>query len=116
MATKLRSLRRGGALTRSEKKESAPLQIVVLGFDDLKFENEIAGELKRLRGTEVVRLVDAVVVAKSKTGELVPTKAGELSQGESAKFGAVVGALVGLDDGDQGRDPSIETEEVQGFG
>ena len=62
---------------------------MVVGFDDLKFETEIAAELKRLRNLEVVRLVDAVVVSKSKSGELVPIKAGELSQEDSAKFGAV---------------------------
>ena len=41
------------------------MQIVVLGFDDLKFEDQILGELRRLRSLEVVRLVDAVIVTKS---------------------------------------------------
>jgi hypothetical protein len=115
MPSKVRALRRGGALTRSEKTESGPLQILVVGFNDLKLESEIAAELKRLRSVEVVRLVDVVVVAKSKNGELVPVKAGELSQGESAKFGAIVGALVGLDDDDQPGAPSEDTGEVLGF-
>jgi hypothetical protein len=53
---------------------------VVVGFAELKFGTEIAAELKRLRNLEVVRLVDSVVVSKSKGGELVPIKAGELSQ------------------------------------
>jgi hypothetical protein len=88
---------------------------LVVGFNDLKLESEIAAELKRLRSVEVVRLVDVVVVAKSKNGELVPVKAGELSQGESAKFGAIVGALVGLDDDDQPGAPSEDTGEVLGF-
>jgi hypothetical protein len=52
MPSKVRALRRGGALTRSEKKQTGPLQIVVVGFDDLKLESEIAGELKRLRNLE----------------------------------------------------------------
>ncbi len=115
MPNKIRALKRGGALSRSEKKESGPLQIVVVGFDDLKFETEIAAELKRLRNLEVVRLVDAVVVSKSKSGELVPIKAGELSQEDSAKFGAVIGTLVGLDGAGQGDEPTDEPEKVKGF-
>jgi hypothetical protein len=115
MASKIRALKRGGALSRSEKKESGPLQIVVVGFDDLKFETEIAAELKRLRSLEVVRLVDAVVVSKSKGGELVPIKAGELSQEDSAKFGTIIGALVGLDGDGQADEQGDEPEKVMGF-
>jgi signal transduction histidine kinase len=36
MPSKLRALRRGTALTRAEQKELGPVQIVALGFDDLK--------------------------------------------------------------------------------
>jgi hypothetical protein len=43
MPSKLQALRRGTALTRAERKELGPVQIVVLGFDDLKFEDEIVG-------------------------------------------------------------------------
>ena len=88
---------------------------MVVGFDDLKFESEIAGELKRLRSLEIVRLVDVVVVAKSKGGELVPVKAGELSQEDSAQFGAIVGALVGLEDGEQGEENGDNAGNVLGF-
>jgi len=115
MPSKVRALRRGGALTRSERKETGPLQIVVVGFEDLKFESEIAGELKRLRNLEIVRLVDAVVVTKSKGGELVPVKAGELSQEESAQFGAILGSLVGLDGDEQGGGTGEGSGEVMGF-
>ena len=37
MPSKMRALRRGTALTRSEKKQIGPVQIVVLGFDNLQF-------------------------------------------------------------------------------
>jgi hypothetical protein len=115
MPSKVRALRRGGALTRAEKKETGPLQIVVVGFDDLKFETEIAGELNRLRNLEIVRLIDVVVVAKSKSGELIPVKAGELSQEDSAQFGGVLGALVGLDDDEEDVDTGDDADEVLGF-
>ena len=81
MASKVRALRRGGTLTRSEKKETGPSTSRMIAFDDLKSESEIAGELKRLRSLEIVRLVDVVVVAKSKGGGLVPVKAGALEPG-----------------------------------
>ncbi len=97
------------------KEGDWPLHIVVVGFDDLKSESEIAGELKRLRSLEIVRLVDVVVVAKSKGGGLVPVKAGALSQGDSAQFGASVGALVGLEDGEQGAEDGDNAGDVLGF-
>jgi hypothetical protein len=42
---KIPALHRGVALSRSERKEIGPIQIVVLGFDDLNFEGEILPEL-----------------------------------------------------------------------
>ena len=105
MPGKVRALRRGGALSRSEKKETGPLQIVVVGFDELKFQGDIIAELKRLRSLEIVRLVDMVIVTKSKGGELVPVKAGELSQDEAAQFGTIVGAFVELEGDEQDDDP-----------
>jgi hypothetical protein len=45
MPSKVRALRRGGALSRSEKKETGPVQIVVVGFDNVKFESDIVAEL-----------------------------------------------------------------------
>jgi uncharacterized membrane protein len=71
------------------------VQIVVLGFDDLKFEDEIIGELRRLRSLEVVRLVDAVIVTKSNSGELVQVKVSDPTQ-EFSQLGTIAGALVGL--------------------
>jgi hypothetical protein len=115
MSGKVRALRRGGALSRSEKKETGPVQIVVVGFDNVKFESDIVAELRRLRNLEIVRLVDVVIVAKSKGGDLVPIKAGELSQEESAQFGAIVGALVGLDGDEHGTEPGEGPTEVHGF-
>ena len=71
------------------------MQIVVLGFDDLKFEDQILGELRRLRSLEVVRLVDAVIVTKSNSGELVQVKVSDPTQ-EFSQLGAIAGARVGV--------------------
>jgi hypothetical protein len=116
MPSKVRALRRGGALSRSEKKETGPLQIVVVGFDELKFEGDIIAELKRLRTLEIVRLVDMVIVAKSKGGELVPVKAGELSGDEAAQYGSIVGAFLELDgEEDDGDDSGGSAGDALGF-
>ena len=80
MPRKLRVLRRVPALTRAEKKEQGPVQIIVLGFDDLKFGDQVLAELRRLSSLEVVRLVDAVIVSKSRSGELVRVPAADPSQ------------------------------------
>jgi hypothetical protein len=96
MPSRLRALRRGTALTRAEKKEFGPVQIVVVGFDDLSFQGDIFPELRRLRDREIVRLVDMVVVTKSDGGDLVGVKVSDLDQKGSTQFGAIAAALVGL--------------------
>ena len=99
MPKKLPALHRGVALSRSERKQVGPIQIVVLGFEDLKFEGDILPELKRLNDLDVIRLVDMVIVAKSKTGELVGVQADSLSEKESARLGSIAELLVGLTEG-----------------
>jgi hypothetical protein len=96
MPRRIRLLRRGTALTRAEKKEFGPVQIIVVGFHDLSFQGRIFPELRRLRDLEIVRLVDMVVVTKSDAGDLVGVKVSDLDQKESTQFGAIAGALVGL--------------------
>ena len=44
---KIPVLHRGVALSRSERKQVGPVQIVVLGFEDLEFQGNILPELKR---------------------------------------------------------------------
>ena len=85
MPRKTRALRRGTALSRSEKKQVGPVQIVVLGFEDLTFQGDILPELRRLRDLEVIRLVGMVIVAKSDSGELVRVKASDLTEEDSAQ-------------------------------
>ena len=45
---------------------------------------------------DVIRLVDMVVVAKSRSGELVRVQAGGLSDSEVARLGSIAELLVGL--------------------
>jgi hypothetical protein len=41
-------LHRGVALSRSERAQVGPVQIVALGFEDLEFRGDILPELRRL--------------------------------------------------------------------
>ena len=43
-----------------------PVQILVIGFDDPKFTGEILEELSRLKENDVIRLVDLLVVEKTR--------------------------------------------------
>ena len=96
MPKKIPALHRGVALSRSERKQVGPIQIVVLGFEDLKFEGDILPELQRLSDLDVIRLIDMVIVAKSDGGELVRVQAGSPSEKEEKRLGSIAELLVGL--------------------
>jgi uncharacterized membrane protein len=73
-----------------------PVQLMVLGFSDPQAHGAIAAELQRLRDNDTVRVADALVVAKSESGETAALEASQLTGDESAEYGAMVGALIGL--------------------
>jgi uncharacterized membrane protein len=73
-----------------------PVQLLVLGFDKPDFRGEIIDELERLRESDTVRVIDALVVWKDAEGEVAVLKGSQLSKDEAQEFGAVVGGLVGL--------------------
>ena len=73
-----------------------PVQLIALGFDKPDFQGEIVDELERLRGSDMVRVIDALVVYKDANGEVVALKGSQLSKDEAEEFGAVVGGLLGL--------------------
>lgn len=80
-----------------------PIQILVVGFEDPEFKGEIRAELERLRDSDVVRLVDLLVVRKDDDGNVERMQHSDLSQEELEDFGAVVGALIGVGaDGEEG--------------
>jgi hypothetical protein len=75
-----------------------PMQVLVVGFEDPQFNGEILEELRRLREQDIVRLVDLVVVAKDRDGNVSRLATGELSEAQAAELGALAGALIGLDE------------------
>jgi hypothetical protein len=101
MPRKFRSLRRGTALNRSERKEFGPIQIMVIGLNDLSVQGDIVSELRHLRDLEIIRLVDLVVVAKQNDGELVGVKVVDSAEKSTdkkstEKFRGIAAELVGL--------------------
>lgn len=74
-----------------------PVQLLVLGFDDPHFQENLRAELDRLRDNDLVRLIDGVAVRKDLDGNVTVLHGSDLDDQELSGFGAVVGALVGLD-------------------
>jgi hypothetical protein len=64
-----------------------PVQLLVLGFSGPRAHGVIAGELKRLQDSDMVRVVDALVVVKDANGETVALEASQLTGAESASTG-----------------------------
>jgi uncharacterized membrane protein len=73
-----------------------PVQLIVLGFADPDFHGQIAGELDKLRASDTVRVIDALVVYKDSQGEVEVRHASNLTEEEGIEFGSKVGALIGL--------------------
>ena len=74
-----------------------PVQLLVVAFDRPDFSGEVLAELERLRESDVVRVIDLLVVHKSADGVVRRLHHSDLTAGEAEGAGAVVGALIGLD-------------------
>jgi len=71
-----------------------PVQLLVAAFDRPDFSGEVLAELERLRESDVVRVIDLLVVDKGADGVVRRLHHPGLTEAEGA--GAVVGALIGL--------------------
>jgi hypothetical protein len=85
-----------------------PVQLLVVAFDRPDFSGEVLAELERLRGSDVVRVIDLLVVHKGADGVVQRLQHSDLSAGEADGAGAVVGALIGLGEAEHGDLPSEE--------
>jgi uncharacterized membrane protein len=70
--------------------------MLVVGFEDGKFEGEILAELRRLREHDIIRMVDLLFVAKDEQGDIAKLEHSDLSVEEAMEFGALAGALLGF--------------------
>jgi uncharacterized membrane protein len=73
-----------------------PVQLLVIGFTHPDFQGEIIQELDRLADNDIVRVIDALAIHKDADGEVEALHGTQLSGDEQARFGATVGALLGL--------------------
>jgi len=73
-----------------------PVQLLVVSFPEPDFRGEVMEELRRLRDSDVIPLIDAPAVQKDLDGNLEAIQWSDLSVAESEEFGATVGALLGL--------------------
>jgi hypothetical protein len=71
----------------------APTQLLVIGFADPDFRGEIAAELERLTEHDTIRVLDVLLVTKGDDGSITAVEIGE-----ARAMGAVVRALVGLEE------------------
>jgi uncharacterized membrane protein len=76
--------------------EFGPVQILVVEFDEGKFEGRILEELRRLREHDIVRLIDLLFVRRGPDDTVEKVELSDLSQDEAMEFGALAGALLGL--------------------
>jgi uncharacterized membrane protein len=72
-----------------------PLQLVVIGFGQAVLPLDFVNQLRRLRDDGIVRMVDAVFVAKDEHGELNEIRASDVSKDEAVLLGLLAGALFG---------------------
>jgi uncharacterized membrane protein len=72
------------------------VQLLVVGFDRPDFSGEVLAELERLRESDVVRVIDLLVVHKGADGVVQRLHHSDFTAGEAEGVGAVVGALIGL--------------------
>jgi uncharacterized protein DUF6325 len=81
----------------NETTVTGPVQMLVIGFDGDHFTGEILRELRRLKDEHLVRVIDLLFVRKGESGEIDVLQMSDLSHEEAQQYGAIVGALVGLD-------------------
>jgi uncharacterized membrane protein len=77
-----------------------PVQLLVIAFVGEKFDARVLEELRHLREHDVVRLLDLLFVSKDEDGAVVELEMSDLSDAESAEYGALVGELFGFVPGD----------------
>jgi hypothetical protein len=76
---------------------TGPIQVLVVGFDQLTFSGEVMAELDRLREAGTARLIDVLLVERDEDGtlETLPAPAGA-----PADMGTLVAGVLGTSEHD----------------
>ncbi len=87
-----------------------PMQLLVIGFKNPDFHGQIRQALEPAMETGVIRLIDLRFVYKDANGDVSAMEATQLDEAERQRFGAAVGALIGLGaGGEEGARRGVET-------
>jgi uncharacterized membrane protein len=70
--------------------------LIAIGFDEPEFRGAIQRELSALRDLGLIRLIDALLVAKDDFGGVTRMEMSDLSEPEKMEFGALIGGMIGL--------------------
>ena len=73
-----------------------PIQMVTIGFDGERAGEEVRAELRKLRESGTIRLLDLLFVTKRDDGELISLQFSDLDDDDRREVGAWVGGLIGL--------------------
>ena len=97
---------------RHSRRENEHLRLIA---KQPNFTGEIIEEMRRLRESDVIRLVDALAVQKNTDGTLVALQWSDLSVPEAEDLGATIGALLGLGlAGEEGMNAGAEAGAAAG--
>jgi uncharacterized membrane protein len=92
-------------------EEFGPIQLVVIGFDSIdRFHGQIADELDAVRSRGVIRLIDALGVARTASGDVVAIEDSDFTVDELSNLGTAVRGLVGMN-GSSGRAGLVESSD-----
>jgi uncharacterized membrane protein len=72
------------------------MHLIVVGFEKPEFRGEILDELTKVREKGIIRLIDALMVHKDQSGDLLAVEMTDFSLGERMEVGAIIGGLFGL--------------------
>lgn len=96
-----------------------PIQLFLIEFDNSdNFTGEILRELESVRGRDIVRVIDGLLVAKDTAGNIFEIEKSDLTYDETVEFGNLIGRLMGLSsDGsvDDAKEALSIAEETFGF-
>lgn len=87
---------------------TAPVQVLVIGFDPPTFSGEVLAELARLREAGIVRLLDLLLVQRGEDGTLETFDA---PGGLDAGTGALAAAILCGGNGDNGGQPTEDVDD-----
>lgn len=73
---------------------TAPVQVLVVGFEQPTFSGDVLAELARLRESGIVRLIDVLLVSRAEDGSFDTVEPPE-GFADDAGTGAVVSAILG---------------------